>query len=116
MLKLILILIPYNCYANQNTNEMTNGISSILLFLGLFVLMYFLIIRPQTKKAKEHKNVIDNLKINDEIITHSGILGKIMKMTDQFVILEINDNINIIIKKDFISNLMPKGTMKQVKN
>ncbi len=112
---LVLLLIPITSHANQNTNDLTNGLSSILLFIGLFVLMYLVIIRPQTKKAKEHKTLLDTIKINDEIVTNSGILGKILKITDQFIIIEIQDKISIIIKKEFISTLMPKGTIKNIK-
>lgn len=117
MIKILIIsILPSTIYANQNTNDVAGGLSSILLFLGLFILMYFVIIRPQTKKAKEQKNLIDNIKINDEILTASGILGKISKITDQFVLIEVNENTNLIIKKEFISTLMPKGTIKQLKN
>lgn len=115
MKKLILFFIPLTSYANQTNTDMTNGLSSILLFVGLFILMYFVIIRPQTKKAKEHKDLIECIKINDEIITNCGMLGKITKITDQFITLEIHDNINIIIKKDFISAIIPKGTIKNIK-
>lgn len=116
MKKLILIsIIPFNLYANQNDSDLTGGLSSILLFIGLFAIMYFVIIRPQTKKAKEHKTLIESIKINDEIITNSGILGKIEKITDQFIILDICNNTTIIIKKEFISTIIPKGTIKNIK-
>lgn len=115
MKKIILLFIPLISHANQNTNDMTNGLSSILLFIGLFALMYFVIIKPQTKKAKEHKILIETIKVNDEVITNSGILGKIVKISDQFVVIEINDNSNLIIKKEFISTIIPKGTIKNIK-
>lgn len=115
MKKIILILIPFTAHANQQESDLSGGLSSILLFIGLFAIMYFVIIRPQTKKAKEHKNLIENIKINDEIITNSGILGKIEKITDQFVIIEICNNTTIIMKKEFISTIIPKGTIKNIK-
>ncbi|CAB3976312.1 preprotein translocase subunit YajC [Candidatus Azoamicus ciliaticola] len=115
MKKIILILIPFTAHANQQESDLSGGLSSILLFIGLFAIMYFVIIRPQTKKAKEHKNLIENIKINDEIITNSGILGKIEKITDQFVIIEICNNTTIIIRKEFISTIIPKGTIKNIK-
>lgn len=111
----LLFIIPTAINASQSNNDITNGISSILLFIGLFALMYFIIIRPQTKKAKEHKTLLENIKINDEILTNSGFLGKITKITDQFIILEISDNTNLIIKKEFISTIIPKGTIKNIK-
>lgn len=112
---LLLLVAPVTLYANQNTNDITSGLSSILLFIGLFILMYILIIRPQTKKAKEHKILIDTIKVNDEIITNSGILGKILKITDQFIILEVCEKTNIAIKKEYISMSIPKGTIKNIK-
>jgi preprotein translocase subunit YajC len=111
----LLICVPLTSYANQNNSDLTSGLSSILLFVGLFAIMYFVIIRPQTKKAKEHKTLIESIKINDEIITNGGILGKIEKITDQFVILETSNNTTMIIRKEFISTIIPKGTMKNIK-
>ena len=109
-----ILVTPSTLYANQNSTDF-GGLSSFLLFPLLFVLMYFLLIRPQTKKANEHKNLLSSLKINDEIITQGGLIGKINKITDKFVILSLNVNTNIIIKKEAIISSLPKGTMKQVK-
>ncbi|HIH2763766.1 MAG TPA: preprotein translocase subunit YajC [Candidatus Azoamicus sp.] len=116
MIKIILLLTcPFTVYANQPDSDLSGGLSSILLFIGLFAIMYFVIIRPQTKKAKEHKTLIDTIKINDEIVTNSGIVGKIEKITEQFVIIEICNNTTIIIRKEFISTIIPKGTIKNIK-
>ena len=76
--------------------------------------MYFLLIRPQTKKAKEHKTLIEGLKINDEIMTNGGFIGKIIKIKDQFIILSLNANTEVIIKKEAVSNTLPKGTIKEI--
>ncbi len=114
IIKLITILffIPKTLFAEQGSNEI--GVGSFLLFPFLFLLMYVLLIRPQSKKSKEHKNLIDNLKINDEIVTNGGIVGKIIKISDQFIIIAININTNIIVKKESVAHSLPKGTMKQI--
>jgi len=114
IIKILILTIPNISYANQNSTDL-GGLSSFLLFPLLFVLMYFLLIRPQTKKANEHKDLLANLKINDEVITQGGLIAKIIKITDKFVILSLNVNTNIIIKKEAIITLLPKGTMKQIK-
>ena len=111
---LLLILIPQLSHAEQNSSDM-GGLSSFLLFPVLFILMYLLLIRPQTKKAKEHKTLLTNLKVNDEVITQGGMIGKIIKITDQFIIVSLNMNTEVIIKKDAIISSLPKGTMKQIK-
>lgn len=111
---LLITLSPTLLNAQENIKNV-KGLSSFILFPLLFFLMYLLLIRPQTKKAKEHKNLLDNIKPNDEIITQSGIIGKIIKITDNFVILSLNTNVEIIIKKNTITSLLPKGTIKQIK-
>ncbi len=113
ILTIYLTLFTEILFAQQNDST-NNALSSFIMFGLLFVLMYFLLIRPQSKKAKEHKSLIDNLKINDEIITNGGIVGKISKITDDFVIMLITDEVKITIKKEAISNAIPKGTMKNI--
>lgn len=116
-MKLILttFLITFSeiLFAQQNDTT-NNALNSFIMFGLLFVLMYFFLIRPQSKKAKEYKKLIDNLKTNDEIITNGGIVGKIYKITNEFVIILITDEIKIIVKKEAISNAIPKGTIKNI--
>jgi preprotein translocase subunit YajC len=82
------------------------------LFIGLmFVVMYFFLIRPQMKKAKEHKTMVDALQKGDEVIA-VGILGKIAKITDNYVSLEIAKDVTIQVQKSAVTTLLPKGTMK----
>lgn len=107
------ILISHSSYAQQD--GFSANFSSLLLFPFLFILMYFLLIRPQAKKTKEHKDLIKSLKINDEIVTQCGILGKVLKLTEHFAVITIDENVNIIIKKDFIVDYLPKGTLKQIR-
>lgn len=84
-----------------------------LLFLGVFfVIFYFLFIRPQSKRAKEHRTMLQALTVGDEVVTSGGILGKIKKIEDNFILLEIAPNTEIKIQRPAIAASLPKGTMK----
>src|SRR5688572_31924622 len=85
----------------------------MLPIILMFVILYFLMIRPQMKKAKEHKTMLDALQKGDEVIA-LGILGKISKITDNYVSLEIADNVTIQVQKQAVNTLLPKGTIKDV--
>ena len=93
----------------------TQGLISMLPLLAILVLfMYFVVIRPQSKRAKDHKSLMDSLQKGDEVMTAGGILGKIEKISDDFVVLSIAENINITAQKSAISNVVPKGTIKSM--
>ena len=77
----------------------------------MFVILYFLMIRPQMKKAKEHKSMLDALQKGDEVVA-VGILGKISKISDNYVSLEIAPNTTIQVQKQAVTTLLPKGTIK----
>ena len=87
-------------------------ILGLLPFVVIFVLFYFMLIRPQMKRAKEQKKMIDALQKGDEVITTGGVLGKITKVSDQYMSLEIADNVVIQVQKATVQTLLPKGTMK----
>ncbi len=86
--------------------------ASILMLLGFVVIFYLLLWRPQAKRAKEHRNLISNLAKGDEVVTSGGIMGKIAQLTDDYVVLEIADNVIIKVQKGSIGNVLPKGTLK----
>jgi preprotein translocase subunit YajC len=86
----------------------------MLPIILMFVILYFLMIRPQMKKAKEHKTMLEALAKGDEVIA-VGILGKIEKITDQYVSLEIAPNTTIQVQKQAVTTLLPKGTIKDAK-
>jgi len=90
-------------------------ITALLFPIGLLVLFYFFLIRPQSKRAKEQKAMVTALSKGDEVLTQGGILGKITKVNDSFVILEISENVNITVQKASVGSLMPKGTIKEQK-
>jgi len=87
------------------------GIDLIFLVL-LFVVFYFLLIRPQMKRAKEHKNMVASLAKGDEVVTNGGLLGKVTKVGDNFITLEIADGLEVKVQKQALGSVVPKGTMK----
>ncbi|XBC37779.1 MAG: preprotein translocase subunit YajC [Buchnera aphidicola (Meitanaphis microgallis)] len=88
-----------------------------LLFMVLFFLsaFYFVIFRPQKKRANEHKALIRSLSKGDEVLTTSGFVGKVKRITKiGYVLLELNNNIEVLIKNDYISLILPKNTLKNI--
>ena len=86
----------------------------MLLIVAMFGVLYFLMIRPQMKRAKEHKAMVEGLQKGDEVITAGGILGRISKLTEAYVTLEIAPNTEISVQKAAVQTLLPKGTLKTV--
>lgn len=93
---------------------MNEGLMSFLPFIIIFVLFYFMLIRPQMKQAKEHRSMLDSLKKGDEVVLSSGIIAKINSLSDQFAIVEISKAVEIKIQKPTIQTLLPKGTIKSI--
>ena len=93
---------------------MNEGLMSFLPFIIIFVLFYFMLIRPQMKQAKEHRSMLDSLKKGDEVVLSSGIIAKINTLSDQFAIVEIAKSVEIKIQKPTIQTLLPKGTIKSI--
>jgi preprotein translocase subunit YajC len=88
------------------------GLMSVLPILLMFVALYFLMIRPQMKKAKEHKMLLAALAAGDEVITQGGIAGKIADVGDIFVKVTVASGVDITVQKGSISTVLPKGTLK----
>mgnify|MGYP005667639323 CR=1 FL=1 len=85
-----------------------------LLIVGMVVLFYFFLIRPQNKRAKEHRELIGALAKGDEVITSGGILGKVAKVTDEYVVIEIANGLEIKLQKASVQATLPKGTIKSI--
>ena len=88
------------------------GLMSFLPIILMFVLLYFLMIRPQMKRAKEQKAMIESLQKGDEVVTAGGIVGKITKLTDQYATVEIAPNTEIVVQRSAVQVPLPKGTLK----
>ena len=84
----------------------------VLPLVVLFAVFYFLLIRPQTKRAKEHKNMVANLASGDEVATSGGIIGKVVTAGEQFLTVEIADGVQVKVQRHTVSQVLPKGTVK----
>lgn len=90
-----------------------SSLMSLLPTLVIFVLVfYFLLIRPQSKRAKEHRKLVEGLAKEDEIITTGGLAGKIVDIQDTFIVVQISKDVNVTFQKNSIANVVPKGTFK----
>jgi len=78
----------------------------------IFVVFYFLLIRPQSKRAKEHKAMVGALAKGDEVVTNGGLLGRVTQVDDNFITMKIADNVEVKVQRQAVANLMPKGTSK----
>ena len=92
----------------------TPGITDFLPLIIIFILFWFMLIRPQMKRAKEQKKMLTELTKGDEVITASGQVGKVAKISDQYVSLEIADGVITHVQKQSVQTLLPKGTIKSL--
>ena len=102
-----------NAYA-QSAAGGTGSLMSFLPIVLMFVVLYFLMIRPQMKRQKEQKAMIDALAKGDEVITAGGIFGKVTKVTEAYVSVEVSDGTEIVMQKASVTMLLPKGTIKSI--
>ena len=98
-----------SAYAQDASSQ--GGLMSFLPLILIFAVFYFMLIRPQMKRAKEHKKLVSELSKGDEVVTNGGLLGKITDVSDSFVTLELADNIEIKLQRHAVTNVMPKGTI-----
>ena|SRR5215471_5370477 len=105
-------LIP-DAMAQASGPGASSGPFSLGLMMLLFIpLFYFMLIRPQQKKQKEHQAMLSKLAAGDEVVTAGGILGRIVEIGDNFITLEVSDNVRIKVQRYQVTTLVPKGTIK----
>ena len=92
--------------------QQPGGLISFLPLIVLFAVFYFLLIRPQLKQAKQHKQLVAGLVKGDEVVTTGGLLGKIKEVGDNFIVVEIAKETDVKVQKQAVSAVMPKGTIK----
>ncbi len=90
------------------------GMSMIIFMAVIFAAMYFLMIRPQTKRQKEHRAMVAALAKGDEVVTNGGVVGRVKNVDDSFIQLEIATDVSISLQKSAVSQVLPKGTLKLV--
>ena len=91
-----------------------SDLMSMLPIILMFVVLYFVMIRPQMRRAKEHKSMVEALQKGDEVVAAGGIVGRITKITDNYVTLEIADKVEIRVQRPAIQLSLPKGSMKNI--
>ena len=96
----------------QGAGAEPNALVSFLPLILIFVVFYFLLIRPQNKRQKEHREMVANLSVGDEVVTAGGILGKVTALSEQFVHVELADGVTVKVQRHTIGAVMPKGTLK----
>jgi preprotein translocase subunit YajC len=84
----------------------------LLVLIGMFAFMYLLLIRPQQKRAKDHKNLLNALKKGDEVVTNGGVIGKITAVDESFAEIEVSSGVSMKVQKQGINQKMPKGSVK----
>ena len=103
-----------NAYAQTAAGGAEAGFMSFLPIILMFVVLYFLMIRPQMKRQKEHKAMMEALGKGDEVVTAGGIVGRITKVTDAYVTVEISEGNEVLVQKSAVATLLPKGTIKSL--
>lgn len=92
----------------------SEGSFSLVMIAAIFILFYFMLIRPQNKRAKEQREMIGQIKTGDEVITLGGILGKILAVNEQYLKVGIADGVEVNIQRSAVSSVLPKGTIKSL--
>jgi len=98
-----------NAYAQDAAAS--GGIMQFLPLIVIFAVFYFMLIRPQMKRSKEHKTMVSTLSKGDEVVTTGGVLGKITKLSDSFITLQLAENVSVKVQRHAVANVMPKGTI-----
>lgn len=111
----MLLFLAANANAQMGTDSAPGGeMFQIFFLIGLFALFYFIAIRPQRKRQKEHTDMVSALSKGDEVVTTSGILGKITRLEDNFVVLQVTDNVELKFQRSYVNAVLPKGTLKKI--
>jgi len=104
-------LIP-SAYAQAAGGAQPNALVQLLPLVLIFVVFYFLLIRPQAKRAKEHKAMVTALAVGDEVVASGGILGKVTEAGEQYLTVEVAEGVRVKVQRHTVSSLLPKGTYK----
>lgn len=104
-----------NAYADAAGTAGTGGIMEYLPLIALIAVFYFLVLRPQAKRAKEHKAMTEGLQRGDEIVTVGGAVGRVAGIFEEYVSVELAENVEMTVQKAAIQSVLPKGTIKSIK-
>jgi preprotein translocase subunit YajC len=98
--------------APMGAAQQGSPMSSIIMLVVFGLIFYFMLIRPQSKRAKEHKSMVESLQKGDEVVTNGGVAGKIVKVGESFITINVAENVEINVQKHAVSANLPKGTLK----
>ena len=104
-----------NAYAEGATAAAGGGVMDFLPLIALVAVFYFLVLRPQSKRAKEHKVMMEALQKGDEVVTSGGVVGRVVKVYDEYASVELAENMEVKVQKVAILNVLPKGTLNAIK-
>ncbi len=104
-----------NAYAEAASGSAAGGFMEYLPLVALVAVFYFLVLRPQQTRAKEHKAMVEALQRGDEVVTVGGELGRVSKVYEAYVGVELAENLEVIVQKTAIQAVLPKGTIKAIK-
>jgi len=105
----------YAAEAPTSTNPAQGGgISFAMMFIIFIIFVYFLILRPQNKRAREQQNLLNSIAKGDEVLTAGGLLGRIVKITDQYIVFSPASNVEFVMQKSAVVSILPKGTLKTI--
>ena len=108
-------LLIANAHAQEAGAAAPGGdLFQILFLVGLFVLFYFIAIRPQRKRQKEHAEMVSKLNKGDEVVTSSGILGRVTGLDDNYMVLNVANNVEMKFQRVHLHAILPKGTLKSI--
>lgn len=107
-------LIPAAMAQAEAASQQANPLGMLLPFAVLFAFMYFFMIRPQRKRQKEHQELISNVGKGDEIVLSSGMLGKVVKVDDDYLVIDTGNNVELKFQKVAVHAVLPKGTIKAI--
>lgn len=105
-------MLPTTFVLAQAAPAANGGLSMLIMMIVLFGLMYFMMIRPQMKRQKEHRQMVSNLAKGDEVVTNGGIAGRVDEVGESFITVEIAPNVKIKLQKSAVQQVLPKGTLK----
>lgn len=103
-----------NAYAEGAAPAQGAGIMDFLPLFALIAVFYFLILRPQQKRAKEVKTMLEAMQKGDEVVTSGGVLGRVVKVGDSYISLEVSEGMTLNVQKSAVQTILPKGTIKSI--
>ena len=103
-----------DAFAQAGSSVQSDGTYSLVMIAAIFVMFYFMLIRPQNKKAKEHRELISQLKKGDEVLTSGGMLAKVVNVGEQYIKVSLSEGVEISLQKGAVVAVLPKGTLKSL--